>query len=363
MNTEPYRALFPLGLLWGCAGVALWLLHFMGIIAYPILPHAYIMIFGFFMSFVSGFLMTALPRMTGTFAATRRERDMAMIIIVAGVVCSFLGRFSLAYGLSALQVVFLVWFGTRRPHSGKGNRPAGFIFIPAALLWVAFGAVVQALHFAGVDLPPLLVQFGRVAVQEAFLLNLIVGIGSKLIPFLTRIQNVAPHEATAPAAPQPFVLTFALLNLSFVLEAVDFLRAGWALRAVVLAIAAVSLFKLHVRRTVSSHLGTGLFTSIIVMIAGYALLAVFPVHRIALLHLVFIGGFSMITLMVATRVVLSHGGFSLDIERKSIFVAGAAVFLLLAAAVRGFYFLPAAAVLWLVAAALWFYGIGRKAFQ
>lgn len=361
MIREPYRALFPLGLLWGASGVALWLLYFAGFVSVPLIPHAYIMIFGFFLAFVSGFLMTALPKMTGTFAATAFERAGAVGLISAGVVCAFLGQLAMAYALSVAQIGFLMWFGLRRPHSQNANRPSGFIFIPAALFWAAFGACIQALVFLPVDLPPMLVEFGRVAVQEAFLLNLIVGIGGRLIPFLTRVQSASPQERVADSK-QPFWAIFALLNFSFCLEGVGLQRLSWSLRAVVLSLAATTLFKLHWRRPVSSHLGNGLLASICIMIAGYALLAAMPTYRIALLHVVFIGGFTLVTLMVATRVVLSHGGFSLEIERKSIFVAGAAILLLAAAFFRGFYFLPTAAILWLAAAAIWFFGIGRRAF-
>ncbi len=362
MEREPYRALFPLGLLWGASGVGLWLIYFAGLISIPIASHAFIMIFGFFLSFVSGFLMTALPKMTGSFSATKFERSCAVALITTGVGCAVGGHFAAAYALSVVQIGFLLWFGLRRPHSRTGGRVSGFIFIPAALAWAAFGGFVHALAFASIALPSMLLDFGRVAIQEAFLLNLIVGIGGRLIPFLTRVQSAAPHEKAAELK-QPYWAIFGLLNLSFFLEGVGAVRSSWALRAVVLFFAAVTLFKLHSRRPVSSHLGNGLLASIGTMIVGYALLAFLPGYKIALLHIVFIGGFTLVTLMVATRVVLSHGGFSLEIERKSVFVLGAAVLLLAAALFRGFYFLPVAATLWLAAAVFWFFGIGRKVFQ
>lgn len=358
MTREPYRALFPLGLLWGIVGVGIWLIYFQGWISIPVASHSYIMIFGFFMSFVSGFLMTALPKMKGAQAASRFEKNIALTLISSGVALALLGHLPWAYATSAGHIGFLMWFGISRPHSKGGSVHSGFIFIPAAFIWAAFGAVVFALHLNSV----ILISFARVAVQEAFLLNLIVGIGSRLIPFLTRVQSVAPTEQVADGN-LPFVKTFVLLNLSFILEGAGYERTAWSLRAAVLVLAATALFKLHRPRPALNHLANGLFLSICLMIAGYLLLAVLPTYRIALLHLIFIGGFSLVTLMVATRVVLAHGGFSLEIERRSIFVAAAAGLLLAAALVRGFYFLPAAACLWLTAVAAWFFGIGRKVFQ
>ena len=260
MIREPYRALFPLGLLWGALGVALWLLYFIDVVPFPIFPHSYIMIFGFFLSFVSGFLMTALPKMTGTFAATAFERAGAMGLISAGVTCAFLNQLSMAYGFGVCQIAFLLWFGLRRPHSRTGNRPSGFIFIPTALLWAAFGASVQTVIYASIEVPEVLADFARVAIQEAFLLNLIVGIGGRLIPFLTRVQAVSPQEKVADTN-QSFWIVFAFLNLSFFLEGAGFQRTSWSLRAVVLIFAATSLFKLHLRRAVSSQLGNVPFRS------------------------------------------------------------------------------------------------------
>jgi uncharacterized protein involved in response to NO len=62
---EPYRLLFPLGILIGLLGVAMWPLYYSGWISlpFPVPHHAHIMIQGFFGSFVFGFLGTAMPRM------------------------------------------------------------------------------------------------------------------------------------------------------------------------------------------------------------------------------------------------------------------------------------------------------------
>ena len=61
---EPFRVLFPLGLVLGIVGVALWPLYALGWIAiYPAIAHQRIMIEGFVTSFVIGFLGTAMSRL------------------------------------------------------------------------------------------------------------------------------------------------------------------------------------------------------------------------------------------------------------------------------------------------------------
>ena len=47
------------------------------------------------------------------------------------------------------------------------------------------------------------------------------------------------------------------------------------------------------------------------------LVAIAPRYRIDFLHVLFIGGFTLLILAVGTRVSLSHGGHSLSLERGS----------------------------------------------
>lgn len=361
MKSEPYRPLFPLGLLSGFAGVAIWLLHFAGWLNYPMIAHAHVMLFGFFLCFVSGSLMTALPHISGGRPATFLETMIATLLIMGGVVAALAGAFGLAYGFSALQIIFLGAFVVRR-FGGKRTPPAGFVFVPAGLIWGLFGALTQVLAFGEVSSPAFVFDLARIAVQEAFLLNLILGLGSRLIPFLTGVQSIVPTEQSSDNGRASW-LVFVPLNASFFIEAAGFSQMAWSIRATVLTYAAVKLFKIHLPRPMRSHVGLGLRVSVLTMTASYFCLPVWPTYQIALLHLIFIGGFTLMTIMVATRVILAHGGFPIEIERKSGFVAAAGILLLAAAFTRGFYFLPVAATLWLLAVSLWFFGIGRKAFK
>ena len=73
MAIEPYRPHFLLGLALGIAGVSLWPLYQLQWISYPLLAHRHLMIEGLFLSFVTGFLMTAAPKMSSTEGACPAE--------------------------------------------------------------------------------------------------------------------------------------------------------------------------------------------------------------------------------------------------------------------------------------------------
>jgi uncharacterized protein involved in response to NO len=59
-SEEPFRLFFPIGLLLGIVGVALWPLYYAGFATtYPGTMHARLMVEGFMASFIIGFLGTA----------------------------------------------------------------------------------------------------------------------------------------------------------------------------------------------------------------------------------------------------------------------------------------------------------------
>jgi hypothetical protein len=63
--------------------------------------------------------------------------------------------------------------------------------------------------------------------------------------------------------------------------------------------------------------------------------------------------------MIATRVVLAHGGHSLQTEKSSPFVAAVIFTFVVAAVLRSLSYFDWAAALWLVAAVTWFSAVGR----
>src|ERR1017187_897825 len=86
-SPDPYRIFFPLGIVLGLAGVAVWPLFFFGIISgYWGISHAFIQSDGFLFCFVAGFLLTAIPRFTGTQNPTIYSQLVLALLVVAGVV-------------------------------------------------------------------------------------------------------------------------------------------------------------------------------------------------------------------------------------------------------------------------------------
>lgn len=302
--------------------------------------------------------MTALPRMSGTEPAEGYEVYVAVGLILGSMIAALSSFVASSYLFGLMQFIWLSVFMIKRFRRRAQSPPFGFVFVPVGLAWGAFGLAISGLSTAGSELPHSLVTLGRIALQEAFLLNLIVGLGSRMIPFLTRARNVDPRSVVTENF-WPAIVILSSLNISFFVQVFYSGSLIWLSRAAILSLAAVFLFSILKRPSEKTVLGTSIRLSVLTIIAGYVLLTIYPSQQLALLHVVFIGGYGLLTLMVATRVVLSHGGQPLDIERKSIPLALVLILIVCAAILRGFSFWTSAATLWIAALLIWSFFVGR----
>ncbi|HEU4725609.1 MAG TPA: NnrS family protein, partial [Candidatus Eisenbacteria bacterium] len=88
---EPYRRLFPLGVVVGLTGVGLWIAHAAGWIAYPGTAHAMLLLLGFQQCFILGFLMTAMPAFLHAPHCRKGELGAAVVAVAAASACALAG--------------------------------------------------------------------------------------------------------------------------------------------------------------------------------------------------------------------------------------------------------------------------------
>lgn len=298
--------------------------------------------------------MTAAPRMSGTSPASNLETRTALTLAVVNIACAIAGWPMTARMIAAVQILVLVRFLFIRMLRRTQNPPIGFLFVPVALLWGLVGVIAPV--FAPGDA---FLIFARIGLQEGFLLNLIFGLGSRLIPFLTRTQRIEPTQLQAG---NPWLVGAILLSLnaSLILEAYFSSQWIWALRSCVLLVAAVTIFSQHKRAHQATVMGFGIRVSIVSMIFGYALIAIFPDQRLAFLHIVFIGGFGLLTMMIATRVLLSHAGHPLVMEVRSKAFVLTILLSALASGFRAQSWWTMSATLWSLSVLIWVMRLGRE---
>lgn len=309
---EPYRLLFPLG-----AALAV-----IAVLPFPLrgagggslaLFHSVAQILGFLTCFVVGFLFTFIPRRTGTPAPDAWEMTVAVTVPPAAVASAWVNAGQTPYvlwlGLVLVAIVFTV-SRMRAPAAG-GRVPAVLVWVPLSLAAGAVGAVLAAVapFLAGGGAPASWV-IGRGLLVQGLVAGLVLGVGGILVPQLTRgeappglLERARARRDSAAHAAAALVF-FA----SFPLEVLVDLRLGIALRALVATAVLVLAARLHLPPTLPGLHRWLVWLGAWLVPLGFWVGALFPRHRGAALHVVFVGGFAQIALAVATHVALSHGG-------------------------------------------------------
>lgn len=311
---EPFRIFFPLAVLAGIAGVALWPLHFWGVAKfYPGQTHARLMTDGLFGGFIAGFLSTAMPRMLSA-----RPFRFGEVTLLVALYLGLAG--SLAFGkvfvADACRLLFIVTFfvclATRFSHR-QDTPPPGFVLVGLAGVCVTAGAVLSFLQ-EGREGDPYWTMMQRLLSSQGLVLLPILGIGPFILPRFFGLESAHDFPETMRPGTRWWreaafaLIVGSLIIWSFSLEAAGGHRAGHALRFG--AALVYLLMQLPFRRAPKpSHaLGTILWIGFAGLLTGLLAVAIFPTYRVGLLHITLVAGFALITLSVATRVVFGHSG-------------------------------------------------------
>lgn len=311
---EPFRLFFPLAMVAGFLGVSLWPLYFAGFVTfYPGLSHARLMAYGFFGGFIVGFLGTALPRMLSVRPLGRSPIAMVIALYAATVTCLVLGRIVVG---DVLFILLLLWFGSLMGYRvvRRGDLPPpGFVLVALALICGVAGAVLSILQNYS-ETAFFWAALQHLLAYQGFILLPILGVGPFLFPrfFGLPSKHNFPESVTPPAGwsrKALFAFTSgALVLTTFWVEAAGWLRLGPGLRFVV----ALGYLGSEIpwRRSANSSNTPGriLKLALALLLVGFLAIVLRPEYRVGLLHLSLVGGFAIITLTVALRVVFGHSG-------------------------------------------------------
>jgi len=316
---DPYRVLFPVGIAAAIAGLVPWILVAARVpIPYPGPGHAALMVQGFELAFVCGFLLTAMPAFTHGPRCSPAELGTVTALVGAHVVLAALGVPAAAWAfLAALGALGFVV--ARRVRPGGAAPPEEFLLVGTGMALGLAGAVVQVLAALG-RLPEAAVRAGVRCVSLGMLPALVLGLGGLLVPTFARMSDPLTIAGIAKAGERPrrraFVLTVAgLLVLAVNLDFAGLIpAAAWcrALAALASTQLAWKLWRLPGRR---DRLSWAIWTAGWCVALGFTAAAVWPLHRVEAWHVAFAGGYALLTLGIGTRVVVSHGGHAMTEER------------------------------------------------
>lgn len=372
---EPYRVLFPLGAACAIAAATPWIPLAFGAAPWPGLLHASLMVQGFELCFVTGFLLTAMPSFTH--GAKCRPWELATVatgalLFAALHLAGIEGWAQLAYSAT---LAFTATAILRRVRFDGAAPPEEFLLVAAGLLFGIAGGLHQAGAAFG-TLPEPLPRFGVRLVSRGMMLSLVLGLGGLLVPTFALMKDPLQIFGIARAGQRgprrAFVLVLAaLLAYAFAADAEHLPRLAAWLRAAAALASTQLAWKLWRRPGRNDRLAWALWGSGWGIVIGIVAAAIWPAHETLAWHITFIGGYSLLTIAIATRVVVSHGGHDSG-EESQVLGAGVLVLLALALVLRLLGgdvdpsrapALAGAALLWCGARGWWLAGAGPRALR
>ncbi len=316
---EPFRLFFPLGILVSLAGVLLWpLLYGEWLTFYPGVAHARLMMGGFVGAFSLGFLGTALPRMMSTPRLRVWELLTVLCLYLFAVFEYGCGHIVLGdAGMLAALFFFFVIMWVRLIVLRQDVPPPGFVLV--ALGWVAAMAGLIIFLLEGESefvVTGIKHRMASLLYYQGFILLPILGIGVFLFPRFVGLKTLQMfEESRTPPSGWTRKAFQALAVGVFVIASFWVECFGWILVAGLMRFAIVAWYLwreviIFRRAREKGTLAFALRMGLALVVASFPLIALFPSQRVGMEHTIFISGFGLVALAVASRVTLGHSGHS-----------------------------------------------------
>lgn len=374
IEKDPFRIFFPLGAVFAFAGVAPWVSQLFSHASYPRDLHRMLMINGFLLSFVAGFLLTAIPRFTGARHATIGEIGVIFAGLILATAGALFNASSMNFACASAVIVTLMLFAIRRFRQRQSNPPYTFVFIGVGLsLWLI----------------ALIGQIAPIGGQEVFrdlfsngaIMAIVLGVGGRLIPGILGWSEIVLTQRVQYESPSSFwsVVPFdvwgwlAVFIGSFFLEPFLPLRICFLLRGITTLYFGIKYWVILKPPPTKNFLTWSLWLCCWCLTLGYFLPAIWISAVPHALHLILIGGFSLLTLLISTRVAFAHSGPGVESEKTTRSISVFTCLILMAMLTRvtailwpSVYFdhLAYAAIFWLLALFVWLWIIFRgQAFE
>lgn len=326
--SEPYRLFFPLGIVFLFTGSLLWVPLLWDPGVYPVGLHRFCMLNGFVGSFIAGFLMTAIPKFSQTEVAHKSDSLLFLGLLAAGLLAGILENDKLIYLLSSLQALVLLIFLFKRILRRKANPPYTFIFVPIGLfLWFLSGILsafldneaFKNLHFEGA------------------LTSIILGVGSRLLPGIFGHTEIITAQREIYERPLPFLeiipKKFLALVLGFCFSYFLTPDVGEAIRAAIVCFIGITFWRLWKLPVLRSALTISLWCCGWLILGSFVLKAVWVDDNIHVGHAFFLNGVVLLCLLIATRVIQSHGPQDKSLEDSKV-LYGTLILIFFAAVTR-----------------------------
>lgn len=306
---EPFKIFFKFGWLMFILFLGVWPYYsFFHAVSYPGSFHVQGIVSLAVGSFAIGFLLTALPRFTGTKPAGLGVVSILLGLSFAELAFLFLNESSWASLCLAFKFFTLLTFAF--PRFLKRQNP-----LPPSFVWIGFGLFFALVGGIGSFFSPN--PFFTSLLTQGFMTSLFVGVGGRLIPFLTGIADSPLTQGkTFPAETKLHSFLALLFGLALVLQGTsNYLQTALFLKAFVLAFEIAVLWRLYKKPHFTAR-------AVLLWIASWLLplteltSGFFPAWRLHIEHGLFIGTFLLGTIVVASHVIVSHQNLNQKLLKK-----------------------------------------------
>ncbi len=329
----PYRFFFPFSVIGAVSAAALWILAYVAEKnwisplenPYPVQHHILLISSLFLLPALKGFLFTAIPRFTGTdFLGFYSVGLLLSVQILISISALFYENSVLFYLLLNLDFAVLFLFVVFRFRKAKGRLSEYLYFIPAGLFLGTAGAVLLGLSRLKGDVS--FFRYGKELMIYGMIPCIVFGVGIRIVNMILNRENAEKRTGWMQKAEsiqngRLFSIIFVLFSLSesaafyiFSLEYSVFFRTLRFLLCLFLFLRYFGIFDFEMYKGKLSFLILISLYSFLFGLAGHAWGGAYSVH---FSHMYLISGLSMFIVGIMTRVIFSHEGLDLDLEKNS----------------------------------------------
>jgi len=310
---EPYRIFFPVALFAGVVGVLLWpLFYWQQLSYYPLYSHARLMIEGFVGGFVIGFLTTALPKMLSAKPLRIWQVLLLLALFISFCTAHTLGHMRTGDGLFALTMVLSIFWLLMRLVKGRSVPPPGIALTAMGLFCGIFGAAWSALFGFTGDMHWTL--FSQRLLYQAFILLPLLGVGGFIFPMILGTPNNHARLGGPKMSKEwktkvaESALLGTLLIFTYWIEVHGQLKMMSWVRVALCGVWITKESGWLSRKKAKGVMPFSLRAGIVCLLGSMIATGILNENKIALDHMLYMGGFGLITMMVATRVIYGHSG-------------------------------------------------------
>lgn len=312
---EPYHLLFPLGVLLAAAGVLPWLFFSLGLadvyrpifhsIVFRSMFHPLAEIEGFLSCFAVGSLFAVFPRRTGTAPPSAWQIAIAIAAPIAITICAAAQKWVIGQIAWLVLIGMAIEFALRRLRARVAPRrpPEASVWIVLALFLGAGGSVLAAAGEAWGEGGFQVHELGRSFLMQGLFGGMALGVAGLLPGVEAGSELPSPRRARWVYV---HALAAALYFASFWIGHLILLPLGFAMRAAVTLGVVLRLVRSPPLSKAPGAAGRAIRTALWMLPLGNAWASLVPESRRAGMHIIYLGCFAVLVLVVSMSFPSRH---------------------------------------------------------